>query len=66
MKTPLLFAVFLYLNLSFSNAQDGHYWSENYGNKSMLLSGTVNASVTDLGLYFTTRVGWVLLKIRHL
>jgi hypothetical protein len=33
-------------------AQDGHYWSENYGNKSMLLSGTVNASVNDLGAVF--------------
>lgn len=32
--------------------QDGHYWSENYGNKSMLLSGTVNASVEDLGAVF--------------
>ena len=34
------------------NAQDGHYWSENFGNKSMLLSGTVNASVTDLGAVY--------------
>jgi hypothetical protein len=33
-------------------AQDGHYWSENFGNKSMLLSGTVNASVEDLGAVF--------------
>lgn len=33
-------------------AQDGHYWSEDYGNKSMLLSGTVNASVNDLGAVF--------------
>jgi hypothetical protein len=32
--------------------QDSHYWSENYGNKSMLLSGTVNASVSDLGAVF--------------
>ena len=32
--------------------QDGHYWSDNYGNRSMLLSGTVNASVEDLGLVF--------------
>ena len=33
-------------------AQDGHYWSENFGNRSMLLSGTVNASVEDLGAVF--------------
>lgn len=32
--------------------QDGHYWSEDYGNKSMLLSGTANASVNDLGAVF--------------
>ncbi len=35
-----------------SFAQDGNYWSENYGNRSMLLSGTVNASVQDLGAVF--------------
>ena len=33
-------------------AQDSHYWTEQFGNKSMLLSGTVNASVADLGLVF--------------
>jgi hypothetical protein len=33
-------------------AQDGHYWTENYGNKSMLLSGTINASVNDLGAVY--------------
>jgi hypothetical protein len=38
--------------LSAIYAQDGHYWSENYGNVSMLLSGTVNASVEDLGAVF--------------
>lgn len=38
--------------VSISNAQDGNYWSENYGNRSMLLSGTVNASVEDLGTVF--------------
>lgn len=32
--------------------QDAHYWTEQYGNKSMLLSGTVNANVQDLGLVF--------------
>ena len=32
--------------------QDGHYWSEDFGNKSMLLSGTANASVDDLGAVF--------------
>ncbi len=32
--------------------QDAHYWTEQFGNKSMLLNGTVNASVKDLGLVF--------------
>lgn len=35
-----------------SVSQDGHYWSEDFGNKSMLLSGTVNAGVNDLGAVF--------------
>jgi hypothetical protein len=33
-------------------AQDGRYWSESYGNKSVLLNGAVNASVSDLGTVF--------------
>ena len=33
-------------------SQDAHYWSEQFGNKSMLLGGTVNASVEDLGLVY--------------
>ena len=45
----------------YAQAQDGHYWSENYGNKSMLLSGTVNASVNDLGAvyYNPGRIGQI-------
>lgn len=35
-----------------SFGQDGHYWTEQFGNKSMLLSGTVNANVNDLGLVY--------------
>ena len=54
MKRP---AYFFFLIISIcgidnSIAQNAHYWSENYGNRSMLLSGTVNASVEDLGLVF--------------
>ncbi len=33
-------------------AQDGHYWSEQYGTKSMLLGGSVIGSVEDLGAVF--------------
>jgi len=53
MKTLFSATVILMVTL-FNNsfAQEGNYWSENYGNRSMLLSGTVNASVEDLGAVF--------------
>lgn len=51
-KTNLLAGLAMFLLSNYTGAQDGHYWSENYGNKSMLLSGTVNASVDDLGAVF--------------
>jgi len=49
-----ILVVFFILTLteSHSFAQGGHYWSENFGNRSMLLSGTVNASVSDLGAVY--------------
>ena len=43
-----LFA-FVYFN---GSSQDAHYWTEQFGNKSMLLGGTANACVEDLGLVF--------------
>jgi hypothetical protein len=52
MHAKLFISTLLLLHSISLMAQDGHYWSENYGNKSMLLSGTVNASVEDLGLVF--------------
>jgi len=56
MTPTRIFYSFLFLqavlNVSIVVAQGGHYWSENYGNRSMLLSGTVNASVEDLGTVF--------------
>ena len=49
----ILISISVFLGIYSRNyAQDGHYWSENYGNRSMLLSGTVNASVEDLGAVF--------------
>ena len=33
-------------------AQDTHYWTEQFGNRSMLLSGAVIGSVEDLGAVF--------------
>ena len=42
-------------------AQDGHYWTEQYGNKSMLLSGVVIGNVSDLGAvyYNPARLGLI-------
>ncbi len=31
------------------NAQNSHYWTQQYGNQSLLLGGAVTGSVTDLG-----------------
>jgi hypothetical protein len=33
-------------------AQDGHYWTQQYGTKSMLLSGSVIGGVDDLGAVY--------------
>ena len=33
-------------------AQDGHYWTENFGTRSMLLNGVVIGSVEDLGAVY--------------
>ena len=32
--------------------QNSHYWGLQYGNKSLLLSGAVTGSVTDLGAVY--------------
>ncbi len=34
------------------HAQDGHYWTQQYGTKSMLLSGSVIGGVEDLGAVY--------------
>ncbi len=34
------------------HAQDGHYWTQQYGTKSMLLSGSVIGGVDDIGAVF--------------
>ena len=51
-KRLLLFIFLLAKIALYTWAQDGNYWSESYGNRSLLLNGTVNASVEDLGLVF--------------
>jgi hypothetical protein len=48
----LAVSLLLMLIENYTYAQGGHYWAENFGNKSMLLSGTVNASVSDLGAVY--------------
>ena len=35
-----------------SFSQDGHYWTQQYGTKSLLLSGSVIGGVDDLGAVF--------------
>ena len=45
----------LFFTLFFSHsilAQDGHYWTNQYGTRSMLLSGSVIGGVEDLGAVF--------------
>ena len=49
MKIKFILFLF-YLSISISNyAQNSHYWTQHYGNKTLLLSGAVAGSVTDLG-----------------
>ena len=50
--TRILVAIaiaFISLNL---HAQTGHYWTESYGSRSMLLNGVVVGSVEDLGAVY--------------
>ncbi|MCT4643459.1 MAG: hypothetical protein N4A74_00625 [Carboxylicivirga sp.] len=48
----LLFAILFVSIALFSKAQDAHYWTEQYGTRSMLLSNSVFGSVEDLGAVF--------------
>lgn len=54
MKTSLIlfFGLVVFFCSFYRLGAQGHYWSENYGNRSMLLSGTVNANVEDLGAVY--------------
>ncbi len=54
-RASLLLAVLLGLlggTGSTAKAQEAHYWSEQFGNRSMLLGGNVIGSVFDLGAVF--------------
>lgn len=50
-KQSYLIPAFLIIT-HFCFAQDAHYWNEQYGNKSTLMSGSVVGSVDDLGAMF--------------
>jgi len=50
-NTKLLVIIFM-LVAGFASAQDGHYWTQQYGTKSMLLSGSVIGGVEDLGAVY--------------
>lgn len=55
----LLFLVFTAGIATFG--QDGRYWSESYGNQSVLLNGSVNGGVSDIGAVFynPARLSWL-------
>ena len=47
-----LLLVFTLLSLMTCIAQDAHYWTEQYGTRSMLLSNSISGSVEDLGAVY--------------
>ncbi|MCV9388405.1 hypothetical protein [Reichenbachiella ulvae] len=52
MKYLLSLLTIIFLWQPVAKAQDAHYWTEQFGNKSMLLGGNVIGSVDDLGATF--------------
>ena len=50
--SKLLVVQLILLTPFLSLAQDGHYWTQQYGTRSMLLSGSVIGGVEDLGAVF--------------
>ncbi len=53
MKNLLVIILFACIVMSTRlNAQDAHYWTEQFGNRSTLMSGSVVGSVTDLGAMY--------------
>jgi len=53
---PILFInfslVLYFLCINDTRAQNGHYWTQHYGTKSMLLSGSVIGGVDDIGAIY--------------
>jgi hypothetical protein len=52
MKKPFFCIVAFILSIGTIQAQSGHYWTQQYGTRSMLLSGSVIGGVSDLGAVF--------------
>lgn len=51
MRTRIILVLIALTPLS-TFGQDGHYWTQQYGTKSMLLSGSVVGGVSDLGAVY--------------
>ena len=53
-KATIIYCIALYVfNIFFANAQDTHYWTQQYGTKSSLLGGAVIGGVRDnSGIYY--------------
>src|SRR3954465_3511487 len=52
MLRPLPCLVILLSHWFHASAQDGHYWTQQYGTRSMLLSGSIIGGVEDLGAVY--------------
>lgn len=52
MKASNIFVITLVFAGVTARAQDGHYWTQQYGTRSMLLSGSVVGGVEDLGTVY--------------
>ena len=52
MKQLIVLSTLIILIVFHVKAQDAHYWTEQYGNRSTLMSGSVVGSVTDLGAMY--------------
>ncbi len=52
MKMKILLLCASLLLISRLTAQDGHYWTQQYGTRSMLLNGSVIGGVEDLGAVY--------------
>ncbi len=52
MKNLLITSLLIFLSFTSLYSQSSNYWTQQYGNKSLLLSGAVTGSVTDLGAVY--------------